>query len=137
MKLSMFSKSLLPGLVLLLATSAFAASKGSLVLDEAVTVSGHQLTPGEYQLRWDGAGPNVQLNILSKGKLVATVPAQVVERKHAGANDAYNTGKKSDGTLSLTQIKFGGKKYALALGDQAATTTPAPQKDSGSSTSNN
>ena len=125
MKLSMFSKSLLPGLVLLLATSAFAASKGSLVLDEAVTVSGHQLTPGEYQLRWDGAGPNVQLNILSKGKLVATVPAQVVERKQA------------DGTLSLTQIKFGGKKYALALGDQAATTTPAPQKDSGSSTSNN
>jgi hypothetical protein len=30
-----------------------------------------------------------------------------------------------DGSQSLTQIDFAGKKYALAFGDQSATTTSA------------
>jgi hypothetical protein len=53
MKLSMISKNVLPGLALLLATSAFAANKpnkGSLDVSEPVTVSGQQLKPGEYKL---------------------------------------------------------------------------------------
>jgi hypothetical protein len=121
MKLSTIVGRLLPVLILLLATSAFAANKGSLVvLDAPVTVSGHQLTPGEYQLKWEGAAPTVELSILSKGKVVATVPAHIVDRPNANPYDSYSTDKNSDGTLSLTQIKFGGKKYVLALGDEAA-----------------
>ena len=49
MKVSIISKSLLPGLALLLATSAFGANKGnkgSIELDKSTTVSGHQLAPG-------------------------------------------------------------------------------------------
>ena len=71
MKLSMISKSLLPGLALLLATSAFAANKGnkgSLELFAPATVSGHQLAPGQYKLTWDGTGSSVELMILSHGK---------------------------------------------------------------------
>ena len=82
MKLSMISKSLLPGLALLLATSAFAANKGnkgSFEVFDPLTVSGHQLAPGQYKLAWDGTGSNVELMILSQGKLVATVPARLIE----------------------------------------------------------
>jgi hypothetical protein len=133
MRLSKIVGRLLTGLVLLLATSAFAANKGSLVvLDQPVSVSGHQLTPGEYQVKWEGTSSTVELNILSKGKVVATVPAHVVERQNANPYDAYSTDKNSDGTLSLTQIKFGGKKYVLALGEEAAA-----KKEGGSSGNSN
>jgi len=125
-KLSLISRKLLPGLVLLLAVAAFAANKSSLELSDAVSVGGHQLAPGQYQLKWDGAGPNVDLNILSKGKVVATVPAQMVPQSRSEAYDAYRTKKNNDGSLSLTQILFAGKKYSLSVGNEsAATTAPA------------
>lgn len=133
MKLSVISKNLLAVLALLLATAAFAGTKSSLELSDAVTVAGHQLAPGSYQIKWDGAGPNVDLNILSKGKVVATVPAHVVQQDKAGSYDTYRTTKTSDGGLSLTEIRFAGKKYSLAVGDE----TTAAQKDSNSKTSSN
>jgi hypothetical protein len=52
MKLSTMCKNLLPGLALLLATSAFAANnvnKGSFEVFEPINVSGHQLAPGAVQ----------------------------------------------------------------------------------------
>ena len=48
------SKSLFLGLALLLATSAFAANKGSLTVQEPMTVNGTQLKPGDYKVQWDG-----------------------------------------------------------------------------------
>jgi hypothetical protein len=124
MKLSTMCKNLLPGLALLLATSAFAANnvnKGSFEVFEPLTVSGHQLAPGQYKLTWDGTGSSVELMILSHGKLVATVPAQLVELSQAGQNNATESRKNDDGSQSLTQIDFAGKKYALGFGDQSAT----------------
>src|SRR6266851_8356693 len=130
MKVSIISKSLLPGLAWLLATSAFAASKGnkgSIELDKPTTVSGHQLAPGQYKLTWDGTGSNVELMILSHGKLVATVPAHLLELSQAERNNATVSHKNDDGSQSLTQIDFAGKKYALALGDESAKTESASQ----------
>ena len=45
------------GIRLLLASSAFAATKASLELKHPTTVNGTQLKPGEYKLQWDGTGP--------------------------------------------------------------------------------
>jgi hypothetical protein len=66
MKFQSISKSLLVGLALLLATSAFAAAanKGSMQLLDPVTVSGKQLPAGDYSVQWDGSGPNVEVNIM-------------------------------------------------------------------------
>jgi hypothetical protein len=123
MKLSTMCKNLLPGLALLLATSAFAANnvnKGSFEVFEPLTVSGHQLAPGQYKLHWDGTGSNVELMILSHGKLVATVPAQLLDLSQAERDNATVSHTNDDGGQSLTQIEFAGKKYALAFGDQSA-----------------
>jgi len=130
MNVSKISKTLLPGLALLLATSAFAANKGNkgaLDLDTPATIAGHQLAPGEYKLTWDGTGSNVEMMILSHGKLVATVPAHLIELSQAEPNDATEFSTNNDGSQSLTKIEFGGKKYALAFGDEATMTESASQ----------
>ena len=128
MKLSTMCMNLLPGLALLLATSAFAANnvnKGSIEVFGPLTVSGHQLAPGQYKLHWDGTGSNVELMILSNGKLVATVPAQWLDLSQSERDNATVTRTNDDGSQSLTQIDFAGKKYALAFGDESAATTSA------------
>jgi hypothetical protein len=125
----MISKSVLPGLALLLATSAFAANKankGSFELFEPLTVRGHELAPGQYKLTWDGTGPDVEAMILSHGKLVATVPAHFIELSQSERNDATVSNNNDDGSHSLTQIDFAGKKYALAFGSESAAAPSGP-----------
>ena len=133
MKLSMISKSLLPGLALLLATSAFAADKGNKGSFEVIgptTVSGHQLSPGQYKLTWDGTGSSVELMILSQGKVVATVPAHLIQLSQAERYNAAELKENPNGSQSLTKIDFAGKKYALAFGDDSAMTQSASQDSS-------
>ncbi|HEV2730360.1 MAG TPA: hypothetical protein VGV15_10040 [Terriglobales bacterium] len=133
MKLSKISKSVLPGLALLLATGAFAANKankGSFEVSEPVTVSGHQLAPGQYKLRWEGTGPDVEAMILSEGKLVETVPAHLIVLSQSERNNAIVSRKNDDGSRSLTQIDFAGKKYALAFGDESAAASGSTSPDS-------
>lgn len=125
MQLSKIFRSALPGLALLLATSAFAAnkaSKGSFETSEPLTVSGHELKPGHYKVTWEGAGGDVQAMILSHGKLVATVPAHLTDLNQPEHNDAVVSRKNDDSSRSLTQVDFGGKKYALSF-DNAGTNT--------------
>jgi hypothetical protein len=45
----------------------------------------------------------------------------LVELSQAERNNATESHKNDDGSQSLTQIDFAGKKYALAFGDQSAT----------------
>jgi hypothetical protein len=120
MKISKMTKSLWLGLALLLATSAFAASKGSLQLHEAVNLSGKQLAAGDYTVKWDGNGPNVQASIMKGKNVVATVPARLVDLDRASGNNAAITTSNADGSRTLTQIRFSGKKSALTIGEGTA-----------------
>jgi hypothetical protein len=121
------SNGLLLGLTLLVATSGSAATnssqdKGSLNIQEPVTVNGTRLAMGKYQLKWEGTGPDVALNIIQSHKIVATVPARLVDLARAGRADAYETRKEEDGSTLLTSIDFSGKKYQLAIGQDSAAT---------------
>jgi len=118
MKSSKLSKGLLLGLALLLATSAFAANKGSLQVSDEVTVSGKQLARGEYTVKWEGNGPNVELNILQGKKVVATAPARLIDLSRSADGDSAVVRKNDDGSRTLAEIRFAGKKYALALGKE-------------------
>ena len=120
MKASKISKGLLLGLALLLATSAFAANKGSLQVSDEVTVSGKQLARGEYTVKWEGDGPNVELNILQGKKVVATTPARLIDLNRSADGDSAVVRKNDDGSRTLAEIRFAGKKYALALGNESA-----------------
>ncbi|PYX57617.1 MAG: hypothetical protein DMG73_12685 [Acidobacteria bacterium] len=120
MKLSVISKGLLLGMALLLATSAFASNKGSMNVQENLTVSGKQLSAGDYQLQWEGSGPNVEVNILRGKKVVATVPARLVDINQSPSSNASIVRKNADGSRTLTEVRFSGKKYALAIGEDTA-----------------
>src|ERR1700722_6852746 len=127
MNVSRISSGLVLGLTLLVAISGSAATnssqnKGSLNIQQPVTVNGARLAMGNYQLKWEGTGPDVALNIIQSHKIVATVPARVVDLTRPGRADGYETRKEEDGSTLLTSIDFSGKKYQLAVGQDSAAT---------------
>jgi hypothetical protein len=121
MKTSGILKGLLLGTALLFATGAFAAEKASLTIYDTVTVAGKQLKPGDYSFQWEGNGPNVQVSILRNRSLVAVVPARMVEKQSTAGTTAYSRHTNPDGSQSLSQIQFHGKKFALDLSGDAGT----------------
>ncbi len=120
MKLSRVSKGLVLGLALLLATSVFASNTGSLNVQEAITVSGKQLPAGDYKVKWDGTGSNVEISIVKGKTVLATAPARLVDLKESSPSDAAVVRKNDNGSRSLSEIRFSGKKFALALGTEQA-----------------
>jgi hypothetical protein len=125
MSVSKISKGLLLGLALLLATSGFAANKGSLQVLDPVSVNGKQLAAGDYTVKWDGAGPNVELNILRGKNVVATVPAHMVDLEQSPSRDSVVTTVNAEGRKAVNELRFSGKKYALAINAESAKAEPA------------
>jgi len=109
------AKTVVLGLAALLASSAFASNKGSLHVREPIEVAGQQLAPGEYQLRWDGTGSNVEVSIMQDKKEVAKAPAKVVALDKAYDYDSAVIDHAS-GKATVSQVRFAGKKYALVIG---------------------
>jgi len=121
MKFTTVSKSLAMGLALLLASSAFAATKASLQLNNPVTVNGTNLKPGDYKLQWEGSGDKVELSILKGNKVIAKAPAHVVTLETPAAYDAALTRKSDSGANTLAGVRFQGKKFALDLSEASDT----------------
>jgi hypothetical protein len=123
MKFANVSKGLLLGLSLLLATSLFAVNthvnKGALQLENSVTVSGKTVPAGDYSVKWEGTGSNVQVNILKGSAVIASTTARVVDLEESSASNSTLLRSNGDGSKSLSEIRFNGKKYALAIEDQS------------------
>lgn len=118
MKLSLRSKFMFLVLALL-STGAFAANdvhKGGLNLGAPAQVAGKTLPAGDYVVKWEGAGPAAQVNIVRNGAVVATVPARVVKLDQKAAEDSVEVKTAGNGDRTLTSIQFGGKSYALEIG---------------------
>ncbi len=116
MKFATVSKSLTMGLALLLASSAFAATKENLTLSNPATVNGTQLKAGDYKLQWEGTGPNVEVSIMKGKNVLAKVPGKLVDLSSPSPNNAAVVTKSDDGTRNLSGARFEGKKFALELG---------------------
>ncbi len=119
-------------LSLLLATSAFAGGnshKGTFKISDDVQVAGKSLPAGEYVIKWDGAGPDVQATISQDGKTVATVPAKVVELPQKSHSSTAEVQNGASGNGKLSQVQFSGQKYALEF----SSTSGGPAAGAGSS----
>jgi hypothetical protein len=119
MKFATVSKTAVLSLALLVASSAFAATKANLTLNSPTTVNGTTLKAGDYKLEWDGSGPNVEVSVLQGKKVVAKVPGKVIELNTPALNDAAVVNKNDDGTTALAGARFQGKKYGLDLGSSS------------------
>jgi hypothetical protein len=120
MKLSNGLKGLLLGLAVLLATSAFASNTASIQFLDPVTVGGQQVKAGDYSIKWQGNGPNVELSILKGSKVVATTPARLVDLSQSPSRDTAIMKTGADGNRQLSQIEIAGKKFAIAIGQESA-----------------
>lgn len=120
-KSGLSAKGFLLTAVLMVAGAAFAApNKGSLDLPHPASVAGKQLASGSYSLRWEGTGDQVDLKIYQGKNVVVSVPAKVVKLDHPTANNSAVVTSGSDGTYSLSQIRFGHKDFALEIVNDAA-----------------
>ena len=115
MKFATVSKTLVMGVALLLASSAFAATRANLSLHHSTNVNGTALSAGDYKLEWDGTGPNVEVSILQGKKVVAKVPAKLVDVSSPYDNDAAVVKNNGDGSTSLSEARFSGKRFKLAI----------------------
>ena len=113
-------KGILLASIVLLAASALASSKGPLELHEAANVAGTQLKSGTYTVQWDGTGDQVQLKIYQGKKEVASASARVVALDKPTPLDGTILQRSDDGTLAITRINFGGKKFALELSGEGS-----------------
>lgn len=115
MKLNNLAKSLVLGLAVFVATGAFASNKGSLHIQEAVEVNGQQIPAGDYQIRWEGTGANVEVSVMQGKKELAKTTAKEVELQQASSYNAAIV-NRSNGKASVSEIRFAGKKTALEIG---------------------
>ena len=106
--------------VVLAAGSALASSKGSLELQHPTTVAGKQLATGSYIVQWEGSGDQVDLKIYQGKNVVASTPARILKVDHPAANNSAVVTANDDKTYSLSEIRFAGKKFALAIGGDAS-----------------
>ncbi|HTJ85683.1 MAG TPA: hypothetical protein VL349_00350 [Terriglobales bacterium] len=115
-----FVKGVLLTAVVLLAGSAFAASKGSMELLKPATVAGTQLPAGNYTVQWDGQGDQVQLQIFKGKKAITSASAHVVKLEHPLPENSVVVTPNTDGSRSISRINFGKKDFALELSDEGA-----------------
>jgi len=123
MKSSLVSKLVLASLALLIATSAFAAEshKATVQFLDPVQINGKKVPAGDYQVKWEGNGPSVDVTISQGKKVLATSSAKLVDLDSKSLTDAALVKNNPDGSRALTEIRFSGKKFALNLegADQA------------------
>ena len=115
MKFATMSKILVVGLALTLVSSAFAASKANLTLNNPTSINGTKLKAGDYKLEWDGSGPNVEVSILQGKNVVATTSAKVVDSTQGFDSVTFGT---AGNTKTLEEIDFGGQHKALVFSSQ-------------------
>ena len=82
-------KNLYVGLLALLMTVPVAmfakTDKVNVNFDSPTVVAGKKLAAGNYEVKWNGNGPAVQVNFLKNNKVVATAPAKIIDK-----NNPYN-----------------------------------------------
>ena len=117
-------------LALLMSTSLFAASSGSMSVTKPVQLNGTQIKPGDYKVTWEGTGSDVTVSVMKGKDVIAKAPAHVKELNQNSGSDATLLQNNADGTTGLTGIRFGGKKIALEF---AVETAAAPAKSASSS----
>ncbi len=114
------TKMIVLSFALLMSTSLFAASSGSLKLSQPVQLNGTQIKPGDYKVTWEGTGPEVTVSVMKGKEVVAKTSAHLKELERNFGADATVLQKNSDGSTSLNGIRFSGKKVALEFAEETA-----------------
>lgn len=112
---SSICKGIVVAAVVLFAVGSWAESKGPLQLQHPASVGDKTLATGNYTVRWDGTGDQIQLKIFKGKELVASVPARVIQLSSPAPYSSAVVNEGDNGNGMLSEIRFGGKKFALQI----------------------
>jgi len=105
-------------LILGVALSAAAADK-TITLNNPVILNGTTLQPGDYKLNYTTNGTSTEVKILKGKNTVATATGEVVNLERAAADDAVVTHVNDDGSRTIQEFQFAGKKSAIRFGAES------------------
>ncbi len=85
--------------------SALARTKqsASINLTDPVVISGTDLRPGEYTVRWNGTGSQVQVEFLQGKKELVSLPAKLINQ-HNNMSPAITVRSMTGGTETISEI---------------------------------
>jgi hypothetical protein len=114
MRIFRFAKSVLLALAFLPAAGAFAANKGSMHISSPEDLAGQTLDVGDYTVRWEGEGPDVELKVMQGKKLIATAAAHKLALPSPSAENGVEI-DTDDGNHKLALIFFSGNPVAFQI----------------------
>ena len=100
---------------LALAFSASANNSKTLSFRTEVTLNGSKLPAGFYELSWVTRSPEATVTFVKAGQVMATALGKFVERDTKYSADAVVYTNNADGTHTLLEIRFAGRKQALVF----------------------
>lgn len=103
-----------------LAALAAQHNSGDVSLSDPVTIGNTVLKAGDYKVKWEGTGPDVQVSFLQGKKEIATAPATLTAESSPYDGAAVETQDQTDNSKILKQILF--KNVSLTFGQ--ATEAP-------------
>jgi len=114
--------------VLVLAMSAVAAeNSGKFILPSAAELNGKSLAAGEYKVRWEGQGPDVQVTVSRGKETIATAPAKLVDRGEKAPRNAVVMNTSGGGAGSIVELRLSGKRSVLVFNEGAGWTAKQAQ----------
>jgi hypothetical protein len=104
-------------LAFMLPVSAFAKDNNRhwVEIPAFVQVGSTQLKPGNYDVKWQGTGPEIQVSFVQNGKTVATVPGTLKTNDPHVTEDDIVTETTSANLKTLKAIDFSHNKQSLVF----------------------
>src|SRR5690242_5455724 len=97
--------------------SAAAANSRTVSVKTAVNLNGTEITPGFYVVEWVTHSPEATVTFTRNGQAVVTAPGKMVERDTKSLSDAVVYSNNADGSHTLKELRFAGKKQVLVFGE--------------------
>jgi hypothetical protein len=114
--------SLLAAMAFALSLTAFAkdAESGKFTLDNPVQIGSTQLAPGNYKVEWSGPSDAVKVDIIQKGKTVATTQGRIKSLQQPSPYSAVTVKPlaSDSNAKTLDEIDFSHRSEALVFGGE-------------------
>ena len=101
----------------MLSIGAFAkdSNSGKFDLQQPAKIGSAVLQPGQYTAEWTGSNDAVKINILQRGKTVATAEGTVKQLPAKSPYSSVSMKAQPDNTNKIEEIDFNNRSEALVI----------------------
>jgi hypothetical protein len=95
--------------------SMWANNQKTLPFRTEVTLNGNKLPAGFYEISWVSHSPEATVTFVRAGQVMVTALGKWVDRDTKYTTDALVYSNNADGSHTLLEIRFAGRKQALVF----------------------